>query len=61
MTLETAIEAAGGATPFGSLHRVTLFRDGKATDYDMETAEARSICLDPNDTVDIPQKMVFGR
>lgn len=61
MTLWSAIQAAGGATAFGSLRRVTLFRDGKATEHNMETVEGRSICLESNDTIEVPERVVFGR
>jgi protein involved in polysaccharide export with SLBB domain len=59
MTLWKAIQAAGGATEFGSLKRVKLYRDGKQIVYDMEHKENISLPLKVNDTIEVPQKS-FG-
>lgn len=56
MTLWKAIEAAGGATEFGSLKRVKLYRDGKQTIHDMTNKDHLSIPLNANDTIEVPEK-----
>lgn len=60
MTIAEAIEAAGGATEFGSLKRVCLRRGGKQRQLDLRTETFRNLLLEPNDTVEVPQKMVWG-
>lgn len=59
MTLWKAIQAAGGATEFGSMKRVNVYRDGKQTTYDLTIMENRQIPLEKNDTVEVPSKS-FG-
>ncbi len=59
ITLWKAIQAAGGATEFGSLRRVKLYRDGKQTTYDMMQKENFSLPLKVNDTIEVPEKS-FG-
>ncbi len=61
LTLYGAIQAAGGAGTFGSLRRVTVYRDGKIMVYDVTEPENMNIPLRPNDTVEVPQKNWFGR
>jgi protein involved in polysaccharide export with SLBB domain len=61
LTLYGAIQGAGGAGTFGSLRRVTVYRDGKITIYDVTEPENMNIPLKPNDTVEVPQKNWFGR
>lgn len=58
-TLWDAIQAAGGATEFGSMKRVNLYRDGEQKTYDLTKKENRAIPLFKNDTVEVPQKS-FG-
>lgn len=60
LTLYQAIQAAGGANEFGSLKRVTLMRNGVVKRYDVTIAQFMNIPLQPNDTIDVPQKTVFG-
>lgn len=60
LTLWQAVQAAGGATPFGSMKRVTVFRDGKSRVYDIDKAENKRIQLQRNDTVEVPQKRWNG-
>lgn len=60
LTLYQAIQAAGGATEFGSLKRVTLFRGGSGKRYDVTQSQFMNIPLQPNDTIDVPQKTAFG-
>jgi hypothetical protein len=61
MTLESAVTRAGGATPFGSLKRVSLVRGSIRKEYDLTNDSARAILLSDNDTVMVPQKMIIGR
>jgi polysaccharide export outer membrane protein len=56
LTLWQAIQAGGGPTDFGSMYRVTLFRDGKQMEYDVTKAQFMRIPLQRNDTIDVPQK-----
>jgi protein involved in polysaccharide export with SLBB domain len=60
LTLWSAIQAAGGATEFGSMKRVTLTRDGRSKQYDVTKPQFMQIPLQRNDTVDVPQKGILG-
>jgi len=60
LTLYQAIQAAGGATEFGSMKRVKLFRNGKQRQYDLTEAQSMSVPLEPNDTIEVPQKNWWG-
>jgi len=60
MTLYQAVSAGGGATEFGSMFRVSLIRNGKATTYDLTKNENKSIQVQPNDTIEVPQKNLLG-
>lgn len=59
-TLSKAIEQAGGPTPFGSMKRVKLCRGGTIRVFDATRPECRSEPLLPNDTIEVPQKEIFG-
>ena len=61
LTLWKAIQAAGGANEFGSMRRVTLFRDGKQKIYDVTQSQFKAIPLQRNDTIEVPQKDWLGR
>jgi len=61
LTLYQAIQNAGGATEFGSMHRVKLYRAGKQTEYDLSKGENMNILLESDDTIEVPQKNAFGR
>lgn len=60
LTLYQAIQAAGGANEFGSLKRVTLMRNGVVKRYDVTQSQFMNIPLQPNDTIDVPQKTILG-
>ncbi|HCQ38805.1 MAG: hypothetical protein CMP30_04985 [Roseibacillus sp.] len=60
MTLYQAVMSAGGPTEFGAVNRISLFRNGKRYIYDLNRGEHKLLKLYPKDTVDIPQKTVFG-
>jgi len=59
MTIYEAIMAAGGPTRFGSLKKVSLFRKGQKSNYNIEKDENKSITLLPGDTVLINEKGAF--
>jgi protein involved in polysaccharide export with SLBB domain len=61
LTIYQAIQNAGGATEFGSLKRVTLFRGGKPKTYDVTDPQFMKIQLYPDDTIDVPQKSWRGQ
>ena len=60
LTIWQAIQNAGGPTEFGSMYRVTLFRDGNQKTYDLTKTEFMQIPLQRNDAIDIPQKNAWG-
>ena len=60
LTLYQAVQAAGGATEFGSMKRVKLFRNGKQRQIDLTQAASMSIPLEPNDTIEVPQKTIWN-
>lgn len=60
LTLYQAVQAAGGATEFGSMKRVKLFRNGRQTIYDLSKAQFMSVPVEPNDTIEVPQKNMIG-
>lgn len=59
--LRDAIEAAGGANEFGAMNRVRLTREGRIRIYDLSKADFIRCELQADDTVEVPQKMVYGR
>ena len=61
LTIYQAIQAAGGATPFGSMYRVKVFRGGKQQQYDLTQDKYMNIKLQPKDTIEVPQKNMIGR
>lgn len=61
LTLYQAIQAAGGATEFGTLKRVILLRGGKGRAYDASQTQFMNIPLSPSDTIEVPQKNWMGR
>ncbi len=56
LTLWGAIQAAGGATEFGSMRRVTLMRDGKVRTLDATRPELMQMRLLRNDSIEVLQK-----
>lgn len=56
MTLYQAIAAAGGPTPFGTMKRVKVLRAGQQRQYDLTELLNMQILLEPNDTIEVPQK-----
>jgi protein involved in polysaccharide export with SLBB domain len=60
LTLYQAIQAAGGASEFGSMKRVKIYRAGRLTVYDLTKSQFMSVLVQPNDTIEVPQKTPFG-
>ncbi len=61
LTIYQAVQAAGGATEFGSLKRVKLYRNGKTQTYDLTNAQFMRVPLEPDDTLEVPQKNWLGQ
>jgi polysaccharide export outer membrane protein len=61
LTLWMAVQAAGGPTEFGSKQRVKLFRGGAQKTYDITKAQFMRVPLQPNDTIEVPEKNWLGR
>lgn len=59
-TLYSAIARAEGVTEFGSLKRVKIFRNGSLRMFDLTTCDGISEILEADDTIEIPQKTLFG-
>lgn len=60
LTIYQAVQSAGGATEFGSLKRVKLYRNGKTQTFDLTNPQFMRVPLEPNDTIEVPQKNWFG-
>jgi polysaccharide biosynthesis/export protein VpsN len=60
LTLYNAVQAAKGATPFGSMKRVRLTRGGQSKVYDLTDPKYMNIPVEPNDTIQVPQKTITG-
>lgn len=61
LTIYQAVQAAGGATEFGSLKRVKLYREGKTQIVDLTDPQFMRIPLQPDDTLEVPQKNWLGQ
>lgn len=61
LTIYQAVQAAGGATEFGSLKRVKLYRAGKTQSYDLTNPQFMRVPLQPDDTLEVPQKNFIGQ
>ncbi|MGB0143646.1 MAG: polysaccharide biosynthesis/export family protein [Akkermansiaceae bacterium] len=60
MNLYSAIQAAGGETPYGAMNRVKLYRRGEVYQYDMKERRSKAIEIFPNDIIEVPQKNIIG-
>jgi protein involved in polysaccharide export with SLBB domain len=56
MTIEDVIKEAGGATEFGSMKRVMLYRKETIVTHDLTNPENRGFLLEPDDTVDVTSR-----
>jgi len=61
LTIYQAVQAAGGASEFGSLRRVKLYRNGKTQTYDLTNPQFMRVPLEPDDTLEVPQKNWLGQ
>jgi protein involved in polysaccharide export with SLBB domain len=61
LTIYQAVQAGGGATEFGSMYRVKLFRGDKQVIYDLTQAKSMNVPVQPNDTIEVPQKNMLGK
>lgn len=61
LTIYQAVQAAGGATEFGSLKRVKLYRAGKTQTFDLTNPQFMRVPLRPDDTIEVPQKNIWGQ
>jgi hypothetical protein len=43
------------------MYRVKLYRAGKMREYDLTQGQSMSVELLPNDTIEVPQKNIWGR
>jgi protein involved in polysaccharide export with SLBB domain len=60
LTLYNAVQAAGGSTIFGSMKRVRLTRGAQTKVYDLTDTKHMNILVEPNDTIQVPPKDIFG-
>jgi protein involved in polysaccharide export with SLBB domain len=56
MTLYQAVTAAGGPNTFGNLKKVLLMRGKTNRVYDLTNLQDRSVVLQPDDTIEVPEK-----
>ena len=61
LTVFQAVNAAGGATEFGAMNRVILWREGKQQKINLETAEGKGVVTVPDDTIEVPEKNIIGK
>jgi protein involved in polysaccharide export with SLBB domain len=60
LTIYQAVQAGGGATEFGSLKRVKLYRSGKTQLCDLTNPQVMRLPLQPDDTIEVPEKNLWG-
>jgi polysaccharide export outer membrane protein len=60
LTVFQAVQAAGGATEFGAMKRVILWREGRQQKIDLTKPEGMAVITVPNDTIQVPQVNAFG-
>lgn len=56
MTLFQAVAAGGGATEFGEMRKVLVMRGTNSNVYNLNDMKDRNILVQPNDTIDVPEK-----
>jgi polysaccharide export outer membrane protein len=60
LTVFQAVQAAGGASEFGAMNRVILWREGKQQEINLKTPEGKGIVTKPLDTIEVPEKNIVG-
>ena len=61
-TIFAIIVAAGGATEFGAMNRVKLYRDGKYTQLDLTKDKIKNEqFVEPGDVIKVPEKNPFSK
>lgn len=61
MTIYDAVSSAGGATPFGALNRVKLYRNAKVYTYNLHSDTHKRVKLYPGDAIEVPEKNWLGK
>ena len=61
LTLYAAIQSAGGATEFGAMRRVKVYRGDEVLTYDLTKKENMKVLVEADDTIEVPQKNWIGR
>ncbi len=61
MTVWQAIQAAGGENEFGAINRVELFRDQRRRVLNLREDQTKHTPLRENDSINVPQKNIFGQ
>ncbi|MFD0892732.1 polysaccharide biosynthesis/export family protein [Luteolibacter ambystomatis] len=60
LTIYQAIQQAGGADEFGAINRVLLTRGGKVRKLDLKQEQFKSFVLEQSDTIEVPEKNIWG-
>ncbi|MDA7908088.1 polysaccharide biosynthesis/export family protein [Akkermansiaceae bacterium] len=61
MTLYSAIQGAGGETPYAAMNRVKLYRNGQAYVYDMKRQDHKGVKIYSRDVIEVPEGNLIGR
>jgi polysaccharide export outer membrane protein len=61
MTVWQAIQAAGGENEFGAINRVELFRKGRRMVLNLRDDQAKHTLVRENDSINVPQKNMWGQ
>lgn len=61
MTLYTAVQSAGGETPFAAMNRVILYRNGKSYVFDLTTNAHKAEKVYALDVIEVPEGNIFGQ
>ena len=61
LTIYQAVQGAGGASEFGSLKRVKLFRQGRTQVFDLTQPQFMRVPMERDDTIEVPQKNWRGQ
>jgi protein involved in polysaccharide export with SLBB domain len=56
LTLYQAVSAGGGPNEFGNMKKVLLMRGKTSRVYDLNILQDRNIVLQPDDTIEVPEK-----